>query len=259
MTITRRKCVLTAFATLLVAAAIGGGSANAGTSGFDVTIGLSGGAIPRYEGSDRLTILALPEIDVTWRDTLFANTSQGAGFYAINHDRLQLGASLGYDFGRRERHDRQNLRGMGNIDDAALGMVFAGYSWLGLDFSISVARTLGGARGTVAEAGLAYPVLLGERLVFVPNLSASWADDKHMSSYFGVSQSQASRSGYARYTAAAGIKDVGVGFQAVYGLNNHWTLNLGIHASYLLDEAAESPLVQERLQPSGGVGIVYRR
>lgn len=246
-------------AALLVAAAAVPSSARAEESDFDVVLGLGGGVVPRYEGSDRVRVWPLPVIDVTWRDRLFLSTRNGLGFYAINRESFQLGAGVGYQIGREESDDRRNLDGLGDIDDAAQGKVFARYRWgSGIALSAEVSRIFGGSDGTQADLKLEYPFAVTERLTVTPNLYASWADDDYMEAYFGVSSEQAENSGLPVYAAEAGFKNVGGGFDIRYMPGRHWMFGLHLGAGYLLDDVADSPVVQEKVQPFGFVSIAYR-
>lgn len=246
-------------AALLLVVAAAPSSAQVEESDFDVVLGLGGGVVPRYEGSDRVRVWPLPVIDVTWRDRLFLHTRNGLGFYAINRENFKLGVGLGYQIGREESDDRRNLDGLGDIDDAAQGKVFARYRWgNGIALSAAVSSIFGGSDGMLADVRIEYPFAVTERLTVTPNLYASWADDDYMEAYFGVSSEQAENSGLPVYTAEASFKNVGGGFDIRYMPGRHWIFGLHMGAGYLLDDAADSPVVQEKVQPFGFVSVAYR-
>ncbi len=73
----------------------------------------------------------------------------------------------------------------------------------------------------------------------------TYADENYMDTYFGVSSSDAARSGLKRYSADSGMKDVGVSVTAIYALNKSWGITGGIAFSRLLGDAKKSPLVDD--------------
>jgi outer membrane scaffolding protein for murein synthesis (MipA/OmpV family) len=253
----RLSCPAVALIALLATPAAADGPEPA-SSDWDIMLGAGAMLAPRYEGSDRLTVMPLPVIEVVWRDRVFLSSFNGLGIYALNREDLQLGVSVNYDSGRSEDDDRRHLGGLGDVDGAVQGKVFASYSWNGIDLSAEVAQSFGGSDGTVVEAGIAYPIALGERLTLTPGVSLSWADDDYMEAYFGVSASQSANSGLSRYSANAGFKDVDLSLDARYLLTEHWALGLRVGAGYLLGDAADSPITQESIQPYSMLSVVYR-
>jgi outer membrane scaffolding protein for murein synthesis (MipA/OmpV family) len=228
------------------------------SSDWDIMLGAGAMLAPRYEGSDRFTVMPLPVIDIVWRDRVFLNSFNGLGIYALNRDDLQLGISINYDFGRSESDDRRHLGGLGDVDAAAQGKIFASYGWNGIELSAEVAHSFGGSDGTLVEAGIAYPIALGERLSVTPGFSVSWANEDYMEAYFGVSASQSANSGLSPFAADAGFKDIDLTLDARYLLTEHWALGLRVGAGYLLGDAADSPVTQERVQPYSIMSVVYR-
>ena len=247
------------FAALLAATApAAADDLETGSSDWDIMLGAGAMLAPRYEGSDRFTVMPLPVIDIVWRDRVFLNSFNGFGIYALNRDDLQLGISVNYDFGRSESDDRRHLGGLGDVDAAAQGKIFASYGWNGIELSAEVAHSFGGSDGTLVEAGIGYPIALGERLSVTPGFSVSWADEDYMEAYFGVSNSQSANSGLAPFAANSGFKDLDLTLDARYLLTEHWALGLRVGAGYLLGDAADSPVTQERVQPYSIMSVIYR-
>jgi outer membrane protein len=74
----------------------------------------------------------------------------------------------------------------------------------------------------------------------------AYADDNYMSAYFGIDANNALRSGLPQYRAEAGLKDVSLGLAASYALPQNWMLTGLVSTSWLLGDAADSPIVTER-------------
>ena len=53
-------------------------------------------------------------------------------------------------------------------------------------------------------------------------------------------------------------KDVDLTLDARYMLTEHWALGLRVGAGYLMGDAADSPVTQERVQPYSIMSVVYR-
>ena len=82
-----------------------------------------------------------------------------------------------------------------------------------------------------------------------------------MQTYFGVTTSQASASGLKEFNANGGIKDVGTGISIIYPFNKYWSLLTIANYTRLLNDAANSPLVENvgsKNQFWLGLGVAYR-
>lgn len=224
---------------------------------WNITIG--GGAMcgPAYEGSNKYVISVLPEISVEYSNGLFfANFWDGIGSYPLRGENYKLGASIGFDLGRQEDNDTNNLRGMGNIDMEATVNLMGEYDFGPLQLSGKITRgTM--KYGTTAnlELGTMYPVT--ERIMIMGSVGATWADEEHMTNYFGVSSTQSRRSGYSRYNANTGIKSVGFSVGALYSTEK-WTTKLIFMGTQLVNNAADSPITKNEFNPSIFMTIGYK-
>lgn len=89
----------------------------------------------------------------------------------------------------------------------------------------------------------------------------TFADDAYMSQHFGISASEAARSGLSAYTAGAGLKSTGLSLGAVVPLSRNFELQGAAGLVQLLDDAAQSPWVTERGKATdiwGNVGVAFR-
>lgn len=213
---------------------------------------------PAYEGSDKYKVMPLPDISVEYEDGLFfANLWDGIGSYPIQGEDYKLGASVGLDFGRDEKDDRKNLRGMGDIDMGTVGNLMGEYSFGPVRLSGKISKG-GDDYGTTAtvEVGTMFPV--SDDLMMMAAAGPVWADDDHMNSRFGVSSAQATRSAYHRYEAESGVKSVGITVGAFYSITEDIDVKWMIKADQLLGDAADSPLVKDDFQPSTLLTVGYK-
>jgi len=79
-----------------------------------------------------------------------------------------------------------------------------------------------------------------------------------MQAYFGVTPEQSARSGLARYDAGAGLKRADFSISATYMLDESWMVRGEAGVGVLLGDAADSPVVLEKIQPSGMLLVGYR-
>lgn len=210
---------------------------------FEVGGGMMYGA--KYDGSNNYETKLLPFASAEYKDGLFfASIWDGIGSYPIRGENYKLGGSVGSSHGRKESDDAKNLRGMGDIDTEVTVDIKGEYMMGPVQISGDV--TSGADHyGTTAKLELGTMLPINEQLMVMGSVGPTWADDKHMQSYFGVSPNQAARSGYKRYNADSGVKSVGVNIGAVYKINQNWDAMLMLSSEKLLDKAADSPITKE--------------
>ncbi|MCG8490042.1 MAG: MipA/OmpV family protein [Sneathiellales bacterium] len=238
---------------------------------WEINLGLGAFVSPAYEGSDETEVMPFPLVDITWKERVFLNPGDGLGVHLYNKNDLTVSASIGYEMGRQE-DDSNALKGLGDIDDAASANFSVEYDLGPVSPYLDVSKHLGGTDGTLVEIGIQSRVpfasLMGKTpgqfengspkgLMFHMGLSTTWADDNYMKDYFGINNRQAASSGYSRYSAGAGFKSADLEFGARYPFSENWAINAQIGYSRLLEDAADSPIVKEEDQFSGGIFLSY--
>lgn len=259
-----KKFTLTAFMALGILSAPLSGPAHAQqpTDQNDWQFTLGAGAVyaPKYEGSDDFEVKAIPVANADYKDGLFfANLRDGIGSYPLRGENYKIGAAIGYQFGRDESDDRDNLRGMGDVDESAVANILASYD-LGQIAQISgkVSTAISGDYGTTVDVkiGSRYPVT--DKIILSGSVGTQWADGEHMSNRFSVSSAQSTRSGYTQYDAGSGIKSVGATIGATYRVTERWSTNLTLHGHQLVGDAADSPVVKDEFVPAAFLTTTYK-
>ncbi|MPT47269.1 MAG: MipA/OmpV family protein [Sphingobium sp.] len=219
-----------------------------------VTLGAAVAAIPNYQGADDYRIQPLPVIDVRLGQ-FFASMADGVGLHVIDTPSFKVGGSITYVRGYRRR-DVPN--GIGRLSDAAGGRLFTSVNLGGVHATVGATRIFGGGtHGTVADARISYPVQANERITVIPTLSTTWANDKHMRRYFGITPAEATTSGLTSYRPSGGFKDASALVTTLYRLSDNLNLSGSAGITHLFDKAGDSPLVEQRWQPVGFLGIAY--
>ncbi len=240
--------------------------------------GIAVGAQPDYEGAGDYSVVAQPLVDLEQAGLGFirgatVNPNDGygsAGWHALNlvHSvrgrqvfRLSVGPMVRFNRGR-DADDHADLAGLGDIDDSvgAGGFVAARLGeWRTMLSAVS--QDAGNAGdGLPVSLQTAYQVRVGPRLTVAPGAYVTWVDDVLAEGYYGVTATQAARSGLPRYDAKAGVKDAGLVLGLHYGVSRHLSLRGEVGYQRLLGDAADSPIVSplgERDQYRALLGVVY--
>lgn len=252
--------------TLLLPTAVFAGDRN-GDSKWDVQVGAGVMVGPKYEGSDETEVTPIPLLSIEWDDRIFLNPGDGLGVHIYNGENARLSTSIGYDGGRDEG-DSSDLRGLGDVDGAAVAKLNFEYEFGPVTPYVSVSKHIGGSDGLEAQIGIQSMLPLGRpplsetdtrRIPFLTfGVSADWADEEYMSSYFGVTALQSGRSGLQQFSASSGFKSANAEIGIMYPILDSWSVNGRVGYSQLLGDAADSPISKEDGQVSGGVFVAYQ-
>ncbi len=222
-----------------------------------VRIGIIGGAVPGYLGSDHYEGSYAPRLKIVWRDRLFLNDRQlGANVYKSGS--LSFGPFIRYTGGRSDNNE--GLEGLGRIDRTLTAGGFLNYNFGVLRFKSEVQKDiLDEQQGTLAILRLGTRVPWSRPVVTV-YASTTWASNEYMNSFFGVNAVQAVRTGLPAFDPDAGIRDVALSVSTGYRIRENWSLGGHVEYRRLLGDAADSPLVD--LQGSAnqfviGMGLNY--
>jgi len=227
-----------------------------------VITGLAAETQPVYAGAAAYRVQGGPVIDIEYRDIAFLNSGDGIGVNVLRGDHYRVGAALAYDFGRRERDDYTNLRGMGNIYAAPVAKVFATYvlsKKFPLILRVDGRQLLGGADGTVGDVGVYMPLPgSSKKFVMFAGPSITLATHRYLQSEFGVTPAQSLASGHRVFDPHAGLVAEGVGFSATRFVTDHWLLNLDAAISKLKGSPDVSPLTERSTQRELTVSFAYQ-
>jgi outer membrane scaffolding protein for murein synthesis (MipA/OmpV family) len=223
----------------------------------DWNVTLGGGAIflPEYEGSDKFKVLPFPVFSASFRDTVHVDPT-GVLIDLYKQDGFRAGLKGGYELGRKE-DDSDYLRGLGNVDPGAVIGGVISYERGPFEVYAELDKTIGGSDGLTGTVGAKVSHRY-ERFVFSGDVSATWADEKHMEAYFGITPDQSARSGLPEYEAKAGIKRIDVKASVTYLLTDNWFVTGSAGAGMLVGDAKDSPIVRDEIQPFGMLGLGYR-
>ena len=211
-----------------------------------------------YQGSDERRTLLVPLLDYQWKNGWFVGTTNGLGYDFSKRPEMNYGVRLTADLGRSESRSTA-LRGLGNVDARPEVGVFYNYS---LSPSLALTSSLrygsGNARnGLVVDVGTAYSMQLAPQWRLGVGVSATVANANYMQTYFGVTPAQSATSGYAPYTAGAGLRDVRASAALTYSVTPRVAITTALSASSLQGDAKDGPITRKRSTVTGLVSAFY--
>lgn len=212
-------------------------------------------AAPRYSGAASDQVLLFPALDYQWANGWFAGLTNGIGHNFSNHPLQQYGVRATLDAGRAQSRS-QALTGLGDVKARPeIGVFFNQLLPTGTAFNSSLRYGSGHDRqGVVIDLGAGTIWNLSPAVLLGAGVSATWANKQHTGAYYGVTAAQAAASGYAPYSAGAGVRDVRVGGTLTYRFSPATSLTGVLGASLLQGDAKDSPLVRDS---TGVRGVLY--
>ena len=229
----------------------------AGSAGWRTELGLGVIVNPESVGGADYRLLPLPYFDFRYLDDkgtrYFANIPQGIGGYLYRNRDLtssrffNIAASIAPGFNVRNDYI-PGLKEVNVATEARLSVETGGREWTA---NATLAQDVGGGhegmyldlsaarRGRVGRTGGFYslgPVL---RL----------GDSNYKDSLFAVTPAESATSGLPQYTAGAGLERLGLqGLLSLPVGQSRWRWTGIARASRLIDNAADSPVVEEKTQ-----------
>jgi len=221
-------------------------------SGYVVTLGGFAAFEPRFEGSRRNAWGFIPMFDIREAgDKEWLNLPRdGIDLALLETDTFRAGVVGNFRWERDTNSLVRGYRRVGDIDLSLEGGLFAELwpaQWLRT--RVEVRRALIGASGLTAD--------LSADLVMTPLPSITWttgprlslADERFMSSYYGVDATQSARSGLPLYKAEAGPRSLGAGTMLRYKMSDTISYHAFIEYQRLSDVPMDSPLITRRGSP----------
>lgn len=248
--------------------------------GDSFTIGVMGGLVPSYEGSDNEVLSVIPiargriaKVNFTIRGNRFwadvIPTDAGPGWD------VQLGPIVSLNFNRSAAIKDPQVKALGSIDTAVELGGYAGIAKQGVvtsdydKLSVSVAYTydVAGVHGSyVVTPSLDYATPLSTKALVGLNFSANYMGGGYAQTYFGVTPAGTLASGLPTFSAGKGWKDWTVGALGALSLTGDLTGGLALigGGSYrrLLNDAADSPVTsiagsRDQWMVMGGLAITF--
>lgn len=221
---------------------------------WQVEMGAGTALVPATTGMKRYRVQFGPALDIRYKNIAFLSTGEGLGANLFSFRHISVGGALTYNTGRAPHQDRKVLDGMGTIHAVPEFKIFATSvltKSFPLTIRVDIRKQLKGSNGYIGDIG-AYMPMPGSNETFFwfvgPTLTV--ANTRYMTTYYGVSHSQAGGTHYKYFKAHGGLESAGIGLSADYFMTPHILLNFSAAYSRLLGSAGESPITQT---PNDGI------
>jgi outer membrane scaffolding protein for murein synthesis (MipA/OmpV family) len=233
-----------------------------GWSGF---VGIGPAFVPEYAGADSSTIAPFVLGDLEYGPYFLQLRGLTMRANVVPSRRIVAGPLIRLGSGRDDDVDSDRVARLNEIDAAIeaggfVGIRFGGDARGQGEVELTLTAT-GSENGFLGTAGVSYAALRRPSFFINADAEVNYANGKYTRTYFGVTQLEAQRSGLPDYRPKSGLRDAGLGLTAGYQFNEHWGLTGRLAYSYLLGDAADSPIVDQegsRSQFLGGLALSYR-
>ncbi|MCE2909645.1 MAG: MipA/OmpV family protein [Burkholderiaceae bacterium] len=187
------------------------------------------------------------------------DVSRGVGIDLLQGARVRASVGLRWDNGRRE-DSAEALRGLGDIRPTMRARLSITTSpappWrLGLGISTDL---FGRGGGYIADLSLGREWRVTGTTVLTSALGLSFAGDRYLQTWYGITPEQSARSGRPVFEPSAGLRDASASLGLRTELSRDWLLIGGIGTSRLLGDAARSPLTGSRTGWGLNAGLAWR-
>lgn len=242
--------------------------------GDSLTIGVAGGVVPSYEGSNDYVLAAVPvvrarvaRINITlrgnraWADLVPTGGGPGWDF--------QLGPVAQVNFNRSAAIVDPRVR---RLPHRSMAVELGGYVGLGkqgvitsdydkLNVSVATVYDVAGAHGSyIVTPSLDYSTPLSTKAFVALSLSGDYMGEGYADTYFTITPADSVASSLPAFSAGKGWKDWNLSMLGAVSLTGDLTHGLalmgGVNYRRLLNDAADSPVTSVAGSPSQWTGLL---
>jgi len=244
---------------------------------WNLTLGGGVAVMPKYSGSDELKQMHFPLIDAEYsvaHFTLFYSMDRGGiKFFETDYLSLSMGFSLGenrrtdeirYFEGEKNSKDLigtpkiyNRIRYYGSATMPFSEGKFSASTYLApIDAKYDeVERQDNSYDGILLSFDYNYAWNLGPKLIVSLTTSTNWMNTEYAQAYYSVNYATTHLN---IYQASSGFKDVSTIATVSYQLNKSFGVLLMSTATYLLNDAAQSPISENDWQASLATAVFYQ-
>lgn len=209
-------------------------------------IGLGVAAIPDYEGSEDYKAAPVPFVRSQLASGQYLQIAGATlSINVVPSKSFLFGPMVRYRMERNDDVENDQVEVMEEVDAAVECGGFVGYqfnNWMArFEMVQDTANGHGGALSTLT-AGYKFPLQASSLGIY---LSSTYADEDYMHAYFSVDADNRGLSTLPDYDADAGIKDVAGTLIGNYAIDDKWGLIGLLRYTQLIDDAQDSPLVDD--------------
>ncbi|WP_392551486.1 MipA/OmpV family protein [Orbus wheelerorum] len=232
-------------------------SSSAFAAEHNIGIGLSGSwEQSPYIGEKRQFSL-LPLIDYDSQYLFMSGTS--GGIHLWQNDNQQFDLAFEYQSFELKPSDNDDSR-MKQLErrKATLlsGLAYSIITPYGQFSAEALVDTLNNSQSMSIDVEYAGYLQLSEQLALIPQIGATWYNHKHNRYYYGVSNNESMRSGFASYQPSSSITPY-ITLTSVYKFNQAWSAVFEYDYNLLSHEVKSSPIVNRTNISTLSAGLLY--
>ena len=226
-----------------------------------LAVGLGIGAAPDYEGSEDYQAVPLPYAQVRWSNHMSINWLGNKVKANLIPSPIWRGGVVGEYIAERDDVDNDRVDDLEDVDSSIMFGGFFGFQYQNWSADIeAMVDVADGNDGNLIRLNAGYRIPIDQTWNLSLGAFTTWADDDYMEAYFGIDGADSARSGLSRFNADSGFKDVGLNLAASFKPWRHWGLMGLISYKRLLNDAEDSPVVDDEgdeNQLVGGILVTY--
>lgn len=235
---------------------------------WKTTLRAGAASAPRYSGSAERVTAPLVGVEIVSPYGIFLDSNKGLG-WGIDEEDFGLSVYVGASDVRKDRKTgykgSDELNGMGSIKSRPVigldGTYHMGPIILGASFEHALEKDEDdhdtGSAWNRLKLSISAPFYEGRFGKVVGGLNSQFGDSNYMRTWYGVSDAQASRSQFRAYKTRGGLVSRGADLTWSLPLDEQWSVSTVLAVQYLGNEAADSPIVERRMQTSVVGQVAY--
>jgi MipA family protein len=200
-----------------------------------------------FLGSEENKTIVLPIVDYQWSNGWFAGVSNGVGYNFSSDSSFQYGTRITFNMGRKVDDDKVALRGFKDIDPAVEFGLFANYS-LTPELKLTSSFRAGSGvdnKGNIIDLGVAYLTKVAPDWRLNVSAYTSIVNKDYAQDFFGVTNAEATATGYKAFAPGSGVRDTRAKLGVVYTYNPSTYVSAGLEAGTLAGDFKDSPLTKK--------------
>lgn len=235
---------------------------------WEYNLGAAANTSSKYIGSDDAEYFLFPVFEAAYHidksSKYYAGTIRGFGV-ETKIEEVSLGIGLSYRYGLYgaakdvglSDEDPVELQGMIDPGGTVTLKPYISVDVEDWDLALELDKGLeSDNEGWTAKLSLTYEHFFSQDMIGTFGFQMTWADEKFVNDYFGVSELEVTPT-RAAYTGEAGLYSYGVMAEAVYMLSEQSVIFSTVGLNFLSDDIQNSSLVKNELQPEITVGYTY--
>jgi outer membrane protein len=226
-----------------------------------IAVGLGAGFAPDYEGSEDYAAVPLPYVNVKWSNHMSINWLGNKAKANLIPSPIWRGGVVGEYIAERDDVDNNQVDRLEDVDTSFMLGGFLGFEYQNWSADIeAMVDVADGNDGAIIRLNGGYRIPIDQTWTLSLGAFTTWADDDYMQAYFEIDAADAARSGLQTFDADSGFKDLGLNLTASFKPWEHWGLMGLVSYKRLLDDAEDSPVVDDEgdaNQLMGGILVTY--